>query len=589
VLGISGELVWPVPPLALPDAYGVLPPVKVLRGYEAISLFIDRARLSQSPFELTNENAHAVAEICRQLDGLPLAIELAAARVRLLSPSQIAERLNDRFKLLTSGSRMGLPHHQTLRATMDWSYELLSEKEQRLWRGLSVFVHGWTLEAAEQICHDEKIEAPAVLELLGQLVDKSLVLVGQKSGLARYRMLETVKQYGAEKLHLVQEAEIALRKHAHYFMQTSESMESELKGRRQKQLLSFLEADLDNFRSALSWILEHQEIEMGFRLAGGAISRFWHVRGYFSEGLHWLEQLLTARYKTATPARAKTLTGAGSLAWVQGSYEKAIAFHEEGLALHRQFQNKQGMADAMNGLGSIMAHMGKNDEAYAYFQESLALRRELGDLYSVARSLGNLGAIADRRGDYATARALFEEGLAIQRKLDDKQGMAIVLVNLGVMLQNAKDFAKAQVVYEESLALRRELGDKHGIALALSNLGAVACKQEKYEIALSFYAEALRIHREIGGKPGMSYCLKGLADVSIGQKQLERSARLFGAEASLRESIGFRLRANDLEQYRQDLGIVQELLGRELFDRLQSEGRAMTLEEATEYALGETE
>jgi predicted ATPase/class 3 adenylate cyclase/Tfp pilus assembly protein PilF len=623
-LGITGETVFRVPSLSLPDPQR-LSPVEDLSQYEAVRLFIDRSLMSQPRFAVTNENAPAVAQVCYRLDGIPLAIELAAARVKVLSVEQIAARLDDRFRLLTGGSRTALPRQQTLRASIDWSYDLLSEAERRLLRRLSVFAGGWTLGAAEAICAGDGIDAYEILDLLTQLVAKSLVSVDEQEAEARYRLLETIRQYGAEQLRGSGE-EAALRgRHRDWYLALAEEAEPELVGPAQGEWLDRLEGEHANLRAALGWSVEHGEAEAGLRL-GGALGRFWGVRGYLTEGRERLTELLAlAGGLGRTEVRSKALHAAGVLAQVQGDYRAARALYEECLVLHRELGNTGGTASSLNNLGQVAFHQGDYATARSLYEQALAIRRDLGDKRGIASSLNNLGGVAQEQGDFAAARALYEECLLMARELGDRWGTAVSLNNLGKVAEYQGDYSAARSLYEECLVIERELGDRQGTAYSINNLGNVALYQGDYESASALYGEGLATLRELGdrqgianslgflgllaqkqgdhrrardlyqeslalfedagGRLGIAACLERLGDVAGAQGQPALAARLFGAAEALREAIGASLSPADRDEHERLVAPARTALGEEAFAAAWAAGRAMTLDEATTCAL----
>lgn len=551
LLGITGETAWRVPPLSLPDL-ARLPSLENLMQYEAIQLFLERVMAASPTFALTSQNAPAVAQICQRLDGIPLAIELAAARVKVLAVEQIAARLDDRFKLLTGGSRIALRRQQTLQATIDWSYELLSEQEQILFRRLSVFKGGCLLEAAEAVCADERVDKYEILGLLSQLVDKSLLLKEDRGNQARYRLLETVQQYSLEKLRESVEEAALHRRHLDFFVGLAEQAEPELRGADQKIWLEKLEMEHDNLRVALEWSkTDASASELGLRLAG-ALWAFWEIRGILSEGRAWLEELLraTATSNVSASVRAKALRGAGVLANYQNDHERA----------------------------------------HALLQESLALLRQLGDKRGIAVSLNNLGIAARNWGDHAQAAVFYEEGLALWKELGDKRGIAASLVNLAIVARSQRDYARATTLYEEGLSLFRELSNKLGIAITLNNLGVLAEDQGNYERAVALYKESLSLHHELGNKLGISGCLSNIAAVAGEQGHPKRAARLFGAAEALREVINASLSSDERAEYDRKVAVVRAKLDEAIFAEAWAQGRVMTLDQAVSYALeGETE
>lgn len=619
LLGITGETAWRVPSLSLPDSRR-LPPPERLREYEAVRLFTDRAAAVLPDFLLTHRNALVVAQVCQSLDGIPLAIELAAARVRVLSVEQIAQRLDDRFRLLTGGGRTTLPRHQTLRGAMDWSYVLLSEQERAVFRRLAVFAGGYTLGAAEAVCAGADIVQDEILDLLAQLVDKSLVVVEAQNADVRYRMLETIRQYAREKLVEAQEEAQVRRRHRDWFLALAEQAEPMLPGPGE-WWLDRLEVEHDNLRAALELCLGSGEVEAGLRLAG-ALKRFWLVRGYWIEGRQRLEALL-ARSEGAAPAwRAKAITGAAALAQYQGDYERAVALCEESLAIQRKQGDERGMADSLNIMGNVMYERGNYGAAWKLHEKSLAYGREVEDKHAMAASLVNLAGVAlhegdytqavalaqesltsfrevgDRRGiaaalhmlgvvasdqdDYVIARPRYEESLAIRRELGDKRGIAGSLSALGLVAREQGDYASARARYEESLAIQRQLGDKRGIAASLRNLGLVAWRQGDPARATALLKESLVIRNAQGNRAGIAECLEGLARVA---QHPERAAKLLGTAAALREAMRAPLPPSDRSDYDRVVAAVRAALDERVFEAAWHHGRDMTLEQVVQYAL----
>lgn len=544
-LGIAGERAWLVPSLSLPGSQN-LPPLEELAHYEAVRLFVERAAAAASTFELTERNAPAVAELCQRLGGIPLAIELAAARVRVLSVEQIASRLDHCFSLLTGGSRMALPRHRTLRATIDWSHDLLSEKEKALFRRLSVFAGGFTVEAAEKVCGGEGIEREEVLDLLTRLVDKSLVLVAERDGEARYRLLETVRQYGWEKLSESGEVEAVRWHHARFFLALAEEVEPKINTADRRLWLGRLEVEHDNLRAALRWTANAGETETGLRL-GGALFWFWLHSGYWSEGRRWLEGALTGT-SARTAARAKVLYGAGVLAWAQGDHATARS----------------------------------------RLEESVAIWRELGDEQDIAYALHFLGLAVLGQGEPVRARSLAQESVEIFRKGEDEFGLAQSLSTLGlVIMAQGEDYALASSLQEESVAISRKTGDYWVLSLALRNLGFAAFRQGDYDRAVALFKESLAVLRQLGEKFFTTRSLEYLAAVLAMSGDHGRAARLFGAGEALREEIGAAVLPFYQVDYDHGVAVAQAQLGEEAFAAAWAQGRAMTPEQAIEYALEE--
>jgi len=586
-LGVAGEATYRVPSLSMPDAKQA-PDPESLTQYEAVRLFAERAALSKRDFALTGGNALAVAQLVRRLDGIPLAIELAAARLKALSVEQIVARLDDRFRLLTAGTRTAVARHQTLKATMDWSYELLSEAERAMLRRVSVFAGGWTLEAAETVCSGEGIEPREVLDLLALLVDKSMVLVYEEDhGGPRYRLLETVRQYGRERLVESGEDEAVGRRHRDWYLRSAEEAEPGLQEPQQEIWLDRLEAEHDNLRAALEWCRTREDNpEYGLRLAG-ALWKFWEVRGYWSEGRAWLEGTLARSGELMNSQRVKGLNGAAYLAFFQGDYERAAALGEESLALSRKLGDKRGTASCLNILGLEACRLERYDRAAALGEESLALSREVGDRWGVADAHAVMGLVARGQGDYTRAAALLEESLAQARQLGDKWRVAIVLNNLGLVAREQGDYDRAKTLLEETLAQFRLLGDKWGIAFSQSNLGIVAWNQGDHERAELLFRESLLLRRALGDKRGITTSLVGLAAVAAARGQAERSALLFGAAEALREAIRVPVPPFIRDEYDRRVAALRATMREQAFTEAWAEGRAMSMDRAIAAALGE--
>jgi non-specific serine/threonine protein kinase len=597
-------------------------------AYPAPRLFAARALSASSAFALTEENARAVAQICARLDGIPLALELAAARIPSLSPEQIGARLDDAFRLLTTGARTALPRQRTLRALVDWSCGLLGAPERALLWRLSAFAGGWTLEAAESVCGFAPLDAAAVLDLLASLVDKSLVLALDAPGGTRYRMLETLRQYGAEKLGAGGEKAGVRRRHRDFFLRRAAEADANLRGAEQPRHLAVLEAEHDNLRRALAFCREDEASgEAGLRL-GAALERFWVTRGHLSEGREHLAALLShPGGQGRTRARADALLGAGALAALQGDYpgarslyEESLAIcralgdgggvacclgglgvvsreqgdypgarslYEESLAVCRAMGDRSGIAASLHNLGNVARHQGDYASAHRLYEESLALRRELGDRNAVAASLNSQGNAAFAQGEYASARSLYEEGLAIFRALGDRSGVAGSLNSLGNVAFAIGDCAAARRLYEEGLAIYRELGERSSIATSFSDLGNVAREQGDYASARSLYTASLALRRELGDKSRVANSLEAFASLTGREGRGERSARLWGAAAALRDALGTPLSPPDREKRENELAAVRASLGEAAFAAAWDAGRAMTWEQATAYALGD--
>jgi non-specific serine/threonine protein kinase len=541
-LGVTGETTWRVPSLPVPDPQH-LPPVDRFKEYDAVRLFMERAVVSDPQFAMTTSNAPAVAQVCHRLDGIPLALELAAARVRVLAVEQIAARLDDRFRLLTGGSRTAVLRHQTLRATMDWSFDLLSQEERALLRRLSVFAGGWTLEAAEAICSGNGVDASDTLDLLTQLVDKSLVITETQGGEARSRLLETVRQYGWERLLEAGEADDVRRRHCEWYLDLAEQADPKLRGNEQELWLERLATEHDNLRTALAWgRTDAQSAEAWLRLVR-ALHYFWIVTEHMTEGRRWLEEALTRGNEADPVILLGILIGAGRLAYRQGDYERAGQLAEQALVLSRTLKDKEGVISALTLSGLVV------------FER-----------------------------DPVHAMPLFEESVALARDLGDKWMIGLVLFQLGDVPRFLGDHERATALYVESIDLCRQVGDKWRTAIGLLYVGVVSLRQQEYSRAGVFFAESLPLCRR-GDLFVTFQCLEGLGCVASARGNYVRAAGLFGAAELLRES----LRSRRDREYKRDIAehmnSAQTALGDTAFASTWAEGRALTLAQAIEYAL----
>ncbi|MEO8739917.1 MAG: tetratricopeptide repeat protein [Casimicrobiaceae bacterium] len=539
-LGVMGEVSYRVPSLAMPDPKRDTSRASVSR-YESVRLFTERAQFHAPQFAVTEQNAAALASICARLDGIPLAIELAAARARSMSVEEVNKRLDQTFRLLTGGSRTALPRQQTLRALIDWSYDLLNTTEQALLWRIAVFAGGWTLDAAERVCADEAIENSSVLDLLTSLVDKSLLLTEERCGVTRYRLLETVRQYARDRLLESGESRRWRNRHLEYFVSLAESAEPHLTGPEQQSWLDQLEREHENLRAALAWCSdEDADIGSGLRL-GAAMYQFWFVRGHYAEGRSWLSALL-AQPTTDDDrhVRCKALNAAGGLARGQGDYAAASALFNESLAMERELGDLSGVALTLNRMGLLAFDRGDYRSSAELHEQSLAIWREIEDMRGVAGSLNNLGMVASAQGNYATARALYEESLTIKQGLGDRQNVAISLNSLGNIACHQSDFQAARVMYEKSLSIRHELGDREGIATSLNNLGIVATNQGDYARARSLFEESLAIREELGAQPGVASSLNNLGDVACEQGDYANACVLYERSLTIKRQLGDR-------------------------------------------------
>ena len=568
-LGITGEQAFPIPSLATPDPTA-MPPFENLIQMEAVRLFQDRAAAAQPSFSITPENASAVAQVCWRLDGIPLAIELAAARVPSLTVQQIAGRLDDRFRLLTDGSRTALPRQQTLRALIDWSYDLLSDQEKTVLQRLSVFVGGWTLEAAEAVCGNDGIDPRDVLNLLESLSDKSPVVTDPKGDAVRYRLLETIRQYAQERLQETKEAEGVRTRHWNWCLKLALEAEPQLNGPDQAGWINRLEAEHDNFRAALAWSqetgnrlkgLQQMQLLAGLVLStlllGEALGQFWEMRGFYSEGRQWLGTIL-AWGDVAQP-------------WAQDQ------------ALY-----SQARAGVLFHAGTLASSQRDYTTAQVLFGEASAFLRQAGDKGSLAASLTGQGNVASDQGDYASAKSLYAEALDAFRESKNSTGVAFTLINLGNVALGQGD-PKARDLYEQGLADFRTLNNPTGVALSLINLGNLARSERDFPAARGMFEESLALYWQLKNQAGVADGITRLGFVAFGQDQRLRAAKLFGAAEKVHESLGSHLAPNQQETYDKQVSTLREELGEEGFASAWAGGRAMTQEQAVEYALKGTD
>jgi predicted ATPase/class 3 adenylate cyclase len=532
-MNCGGEFTYRIPPLTQPDPNQNNTPEELIQ-YESVRLFIERALSVNPNFRVTNENAPALAEVCSRLDGIPLAIELASARTKILSIEKIYERLDDRFNLLTGGKRTALPRQQTLRALIDWSYDLLSESEKILWSRLSVFNGGWTLEAAEEVCSDETIDKNDILDLLSQLTEKSVIIYdGTKD---RYRILESLKQYGIEKLS--ERNEIFIQ-HLNYFLELSEKAAPELKGENAKIWLDRLEANHNNLQSAIEWGVSNANTEKAAQVAS-ALGKFWNTRGYFFIGIKLFEIILDKSNDLSKTEKALILNWIGIYNKYLGKYKQSQKFFKESLELRRELRDNHGISVSLNSLGNVTYFIGDYEQAQKYFEESLELRREIGDKYGIASSLGNLGNLAYYRGDYLQAQMYFEESLILSRDLKANILIAGLLFSLGGVALSCGDYEQARKYYAESLILYRETGDKHGIAESLNGLGILATSCGDYEQAQVYHEESLIISREIEFKLAISISLCCLGNVAYKRKDYKQAQKFHKESLVLSRELGYK-------------------------------------------------
>ena len=613
VLHLQGEHQFAVQPLALPDLKH-LPDDKTLARVPSVNLFIQRAQTYQYDFQLTSGNAATIAEICLRLDGLPLAIELAAVRVKVLAPQTLLGRLDRRLQVLTGGAR-DLPERQrTLRNMLAWSYELLTSEEQRLFRRLSVFASGCTLKAIEAVCAAPGDEPGYVLEGVASLLDKSLLQQTEQEGPEpRFMMLETIREHGLEVLAASGEMESTRQAHAHYFLQLAEEAAMHLTSGEATHWLDILGAEHNNLRVALDWCLtadveasreRQQRIETGLRL-GVALEQFWYMHGYWSEGRESFERLLAqarmADFARTTPY-ARVLGRAGDLAWLEGEYITARELAAEGVELARMLGDKEGLAFASHVLGNAAWLQGDYEVAMTYERESLALWRDIDNVPGTALTLQRLGVFAYEDGEQDAGNQLLQESLALCRQLGDKKMMGYCLLALGDQATILGDYESAKAFLDESLSLLLASGDKRGIAIVHNNLGNVALVQENYEAARTSYQESLALSYKIGSKQHIANTLSGLAGVTVTVRRqavatpqlkrtmlpsdfYERAVRLLGAIATILQEIGGVLEPMERSINEQAATAARLALGEEAFAKAWKAGQTISLEQAIALAL----
>ncbi len=598
-LRIYGEHEFSVPPLSIPDLER-LPGLETLAQNPAVSLFVQRASALKPDFVLTTENMRDVARICAHLDGLPLAIELAAARIKLLSPAAMLARLQSRLQWLTGGAR-DLPERQkTLRATLDWSYELLQPAEQKLFRRLSAFVGGFTLESAEAVCNPKGDLEADVLDGISSLVDKSLLQQGEQSdGEARFRMLETIREYAAGRLGESGEETATRRAHAAYYLILAEEGSPHLMGARRQSWLNRFDLEHENIRAALEWLTHAGNAEWGLRL-GVALQLYWKEHARPAEGREFLRALLNrpvAKAKAEAPdqtatrdsarkkLRANALTALSGFAIEQADWNFARKMLEEALVIYRELDDLSGVGMALNHLAVVLRDQGDYAEARALFMETVRLWQEAGDLVSVAHSKSNLADVARAQGDFPAALTLHQECLSIYRELGDHASMAWSLDHQGDVALEQGDRASARSLYEQALAMFRELNDKAGIARTLTDLGNLACNENAHEKSWPLYAEALALFSELSETRDITRVLEGMACAGADAGNGERALRLAGAAAALRQSFGTPLSSATKAHLERKLEAARAKLATGDAARAWMEGSRMTSQAAVEYAL----
>ena len=603
-LGVEGEVRWLVAPLSVPEPERT-PSSEDLEGYESTQLFIQRAKGRDPTFSLSPQNALAVAEICKKLGGIPLAIELAATRVGTLSLEHISKRLEGSLDHLSGGARTAVSRQRTLRGTLDWSHELLSESERKVFRRLSVFAGGWTLEASEAVGSGEdigeegRVSNPPVLDLLSGLVEKSLVVAEPtEQGGVRYRLLEPVRHYVLEKLEQSGEAEDIKRSHAGYFLALAEEAEPWLSGPRGAEWFERLEEELDNIRVALSWARARGEAELSLRLAG-ALGGFWFWGGHYDEARGWLEAALAQEARTSTLARAKALAATSSTAWAQSDLGRAKGAAEEGLRLSKEagiegdrttfFRGGTSRAVFLNLLAESFAEQRDHERTMKLGQESLGLNRQAGDVQGISWSLLNLGMASDDRGDFEQAEEFYAEGLSLARESDSVYECFHFFLSWGWTSLVQGDHQRATRLTEEALELARERGRgfEGMLPRAIENVGWAALLGGESQRAKAQFEESLTLSKELDDRATIVASLEGLACVAGANGEALRAARLFGTAEALMEATGYGRSPQEsamVEPYRAS---ARSRMGEVGWDEALAEGRTMSMKAAISYALSE--
>ncbi len=583
-LHVYGEHEFPVPPLALPDLKSV-PPVEVLSRLPAVALFVERARAVRREFTLTRENSAAVAAICARLDGLPLAIELAAARIKLLSPAAMLSRLESRLSLLTGGARDLPTRQQTLRSTVDWSYGLLNTSEQTLFRRLSVFSGGCTLEAAEAVCDTKADLGLDILDGMASMVDKSLVQqVEQVDTETRFHMLSTIREYALERLAESNDEAASRRAHAAYYLVLAEEGAEEMAAH--PEWLDRFEVEHDNLHLALDYLIKTGDAEWGMRL-GAALFRFWETREHLTEGRDATARLLALEGAAARPKlRARLLFAAAVLAGEQGDYNSAQQLFEDSLETCLELNDNRGVAVALNALAVNARDRGDLPVASLLFERCVGIWKDMGDSADIARALSNLANITKLQGDFARASLLYDECLTMFRKAGDGAGVAWTLNHQGDVAREKADLAAAQSFCEQSLAAFRELRDGWGIASALSDLAGLNCDLGNDAESRRLYGQSLRMFQELGHKRGIARVLENLAASAAAQSNAEQSLHLAGAAAALRQRLGAPLTPTERTRLEQALEFARRTLGNAAGLTAWMEGWAMPVEQAIDEGLG---
>jgi non-specific serine/threonine protein kinase len=583
-LAVTGELTYRIPSLSVPDDVNDATPESIA-AYESARLFIERARLQVPHFTVTTDNAAAIASLCRRLDGIALALELAAPRVRTLSVEELSRRLDRRFELLTEGSRTALPRQRTLRALIDWSYDLLTDSEKAMLRRVSVFSGGWTLKAAEHVCRGHAIEPVDTFDVLTSLADKNLIVAETHDNATRYGILETVRQYAQDLLREHGEEMQVHRQHLAYLVAMTDETQSKNPSGSQAYL-DRVETELDNIRVALSWsTADGADATSGLRLAG-ALYPLWHVRGHWSEGRAWLSQLLAAApVGQEGRARANALRAASTLAHHQDDHAAAEALANQTLAAFSEIGDRAGIAEALVTMGDLARNKRDYAAARSLFEQALTIRREIGDRAGSAAVLWALGNSAGDVGDYAAARTCLEESAAMLREIDDWR-VAFALLGLAVVDYLQRDYASAKRRLTEALQIQRDVGHRMQTARSLIMMGLVAHGEGDKERAADSLGEAVGLLHDLRNLHHMCEALEGAAAVAQALRNDNAAARIWGSAERIREKIACPIAPSWRSWYERQVAAARATLADDAaFDRAWNEGRAMTVDAAVGFTL----
>ena len=562
-------------------------PVAPLDQDSAVQLFLQRARAVRPNFAVTEENSSAIAQICSRLDGLPLAIELAAARTKLLSPTAILDRLQSRLQLLTSGA-LDLPERQqTLRNTIDWSHDLLNEAEQKLFRRLAVFVGGCTMEGGEAVCNTRYDLGIDLFDGLSSLLDKNLIQrAEQHDSEARFTMLDTIREYAIERLSSNGEDRASRRAHAAYCLVIAEEGNPELSPVERAAWLSRCDLEIDNFRSALDWLFETQDLDWALRLCM-ALFRFWDMREHLAEGRSHLEKVLRLAGDGYLPERARIGIFLGALSTALGDFPAARRFSQQSLKLYEALQDHRGIAASLNALGIGARDSGEYETAQSYFERTLEFWRSLPDSIETARCLHNLANVAKARGDYSRAQFALREATDIFEKVRDRCGAAWSMNQQGDIMREQGDLDAAADQYRRALKVFREARDRWGCARSLTDLGYLHCQRKQYDAAREAYREALELFVELGHKRGMARALEGCACLAAAQGQAARALKLAAAAEHLRRLISARLTQVEQSKLDKNLSLAWKSLDEREGKQAWAEGSTMSIDLAIRYSLQE--